>query len=244
MSAFSHCRNLVSFSCGPNVKEISSGMFENCEQLETVQLGSGKIIGGSAFGGCKNLRGIQLPEELEEIRYQAFANCESLMSITIPAGVQRFEHSVFKFCNALQFVFFCGAAPEFEPAAFGWTTTTVYYPANNPTWVEAVFETCEGNITWVGTESTTPPEPVPTEPPTQPTQPTQPTTIPTEPDTQPTDATTSPATKPVVPTTQPAGDGKPAEPKQDTVLWVLIALAAVAVLGGAGYFLFKKFGQK
>jgi len=83
-------------------------------------------IGNSAFYGCTNLKQIVIPDSVTSIYSWAFRSCSGLTSIT-----------------------FSGDAPTFDTNAFRDVTATVYYPANNPTWTEAVRQNYGGNITWV-----------------------------------------------------------------------------------------------
>ena len=61
-----------------------------------------KVIGRSAFFGCVNLDGVELPVGLEQLGERAFRQCTSLQSINIPPMVKSIERHTFRDCVALQ----------------------------------------------------------------------------------------------------------------------------------------------
>ena len=82
-----------------SVETIGFGAFSNYENLQTVtfeqnettgasvQNGSGlKIIGRSAFSGCRSLIEVILPNTVTDLEVYSFAGCDSLTNITIPAS--------------------------------------------------------------------------------------------------------------------------------------------------------------
>ena len=58
-------------------------------------------IGCFAFGGCKRLRTITIPDSVTSIESGAFSGCESLLSITIPDSVTRIGGGAFRGCESL-----------------------------------------------------------------------------------------------------------------------------------------------
>ena len=69
--------------------------------LESVTIpDSVKVIGNSAFYGCKNLKTVILGKGVETIEYQAFCS-SGLESITIPDSVKEISRNVFEFCSEL-----------------------------------------------------------------------------------------------------------------------------------------------
>lgn len=74
-----------------------TGLSES-DTLKTLVLPEGlKSVGG--FNSCPNLRGIILPESLEEILSPAFGECESITSIYIPCNVKTFSGGCFAGCQ-------------------------------------------------------------------------------------------------------------------------------------------------
>jgi len=59
------------------------------------------VIGLSAFGGCRSLTSITLPDSITSIGGAAFTVCESLTSITIADGVTSIEGNAFDACSSL-----------------------------------------------------------------------------------------------------------------------------------------------
>ena len=58
-------------------------------------------IGISAFGGCRRLTSITIPESVTSIGEEAFYGCESLTSITIPESVTSIGNYAFFICTSL-----------------------------------------------------------------------------------------------------------------------------------------------
>jgi len=72
------------------------------EKVEEIILYEGvTFIANHAFGNCKNLKSIELPEELLTIGSGAFHSCESLTSIVIPDSVMEIGGSAFRSCTSL-----------------------------------------------------------------------------------------------------------------------------------------------
>jgi hypothetical protein len=61
-------------------------------------------IGSGAFGGCKSLTTITIPDGVTSIERSTFAYCYNLTSITIPDNVIRIDNSVFQNCSSLTHV--------------------------------------------------------------------------------------------------------------------------------------------
>jgi hypothetical protein len=55
-------------------------------------------IRNDAFGGCRGLTGITIPDSVTAIGFAAFADCRSLNGITIPAGVRPIGDCAFAGC--------------------------------------------------------------------------------------------------------------------------------------------------
>lgn len=59
-------------------------------------------IGSWAFGDCKSLTSVTIPDSVTEIGYSAFSGCSSLTSITIPDSVTSIGDYAFNGCAVLQ----------------------------------------------------------------------------------------------------------------------------------------------
>ena len=173
--AFGRCFSLSSITIPAGVTEIGQDAFEGCDELTSVTFqGPIKTIGKSAFGGlgslrtvtfpsrvgssasiekqafssCPSLESIVIPEGVYSIGYYAFYGCYGLRSVTFPSSLQYLDNA-FTFCRALESITFTGDAPSISNGAFLDVTSTVYYPAGNPTWTADVMQNYGGNLTWV-----------------------------------------------------------------------------------------------
>ncbi|MCD7801605.1 MAG: leucine-rich repeat protein [Clostridiales bacterium] len=70
---------------------IGQAAFVSCENLETVNLGSGlKTIESLAFTNCNSLKSLTFPEGMETFEDTPFSLCESLVEVYIPDSVTNF----------------------------------------------------------------------------------------------------------------------------------------------------------
>lgn len=157
--AFADCKALASIELPESVISIGGEAFSHCGSLQSITIPeSVTSIGYNAFIVCSSLREITLPQGLTELPSDVFFGCSSLKEITIPAGVTRIGDQAFGKCSSLESIIFKGDAPEFlkwyeESEVFYMITADVHYPADNPTWTEAVRRNYGGSITWVPDES-------------------------------------------------------------------------------------------
>ena len=108
-----------------SVRRIGTGAFRRNGRLAEVRLGSGvekicaeafahdgirhidlpsslREIHSRAFGGCRSLTGVKLPESLTLMSRYAFCGCDSMREIIIPGSVQKVRRSVFEYCSGLR----------------------------------------------------------------------------------------------------------------------------------------------
>jgi len=107
-NAFRECQSLTNVWCEANIQTVPSSCWEGCVSLNDVELFNAETISGFAFHNCKNLKAINLPNNLIRIYSQAFLDCESLTHITIPAKVNYIGTSVFNGCRSLHTLEFMG----------------------------------------------------------------------------------------------------------------------------------------
>lgn len=89
---------------------IPSNAFENCKSLKKISFGGqapntiphGVGIGSGAFMGCKELKNIDLPDDLETIKSYTFSACSALTSIRIPDNVRSIGNFAFQACTGLR----------------------------------------------------------------------------------------------------------------------------------------------
>lgn len=60
------------------------------------------IIGPTAFGGCRNLESIEVPDAITEIGGSSFMKCYSLKSFSVPVGVTKIQNGAFNGCSSLE----------------------------------------------------------------------------------------------------------------------------------------------
>ncbi len=91
-----------------------------------------KIIGDSAFSGCKGITSVVIPDSVQEIGLWAFYECKALPHITIPDSVQKIGQSAFEGCTALAAVVIPDSVKEIRSKAFAEciSLTAIVIPAS------------------------------------------------------------------------------------------------------------------
>ena len=95
----------------------------------------------------------QIPDGVETISVNVFSSAGNLRKVTIPSTVKTAESCCF-FCSDIEEFVFLGDAPAVGQQVLDGVTAKVYYPANNPTWTQAIMERMVegpngGKITWI-----------------------------------------------------------------------------------------------
>ena len=133
------------------VTELKKAVFYRCDNLESVVLPEGLVsIATSALSNCPKLKSINLPSTLKTL-----GSCfgfSGFTQLTIPASVVTLDGITFTNCKSLESVTFLGNAPTMGSSVFLGTTTTVYYPQNDPTWDTVKDQNYGGTLTWVAVE--------------------------------------------------------------------------------------------
>lgn len=91
-------KDLVDIVIPKSVKVICPGAFYMCCNLKSVRFEEGselKAIEGYAFQNCHNLQHIDIPEGVMHIRAHAFWCCAQLKDISIPASMKIIDASTF-----------------------------------------------------------------------------------------------------------------------------------------------------
>ncbi len=112
---FADCKNLktVNISSASKLIQLGEGVFQNCVELENIELKKFTTVGNYAFENCSKLRvakleaitssnigiaafrncsslaDVKLSTKLTELKARVFQNCTSLTEITIPANVTK-----------------------------------------------------------------------------------------------------------------------------------------------------------
>ncbi len=147
--AFSGLYMLRTISLPTKMEHIGSGAFAGCQSLENITLPEGiDTIGECLFENCGSLSKIVIPEGVVEIKGCAFAYCSNLKELIIPASVTKLGNCIIEVSNIYR-VTFRGHAPAFSTDTFFDGIVTAYYPFDDPTWTENVWQDYGGNITWI-----------------------------------------------------------------------------------------------
>jgi hypothetical protein len=87
------------------VTRIGEAAFGFCRSLSSVTIPEGITrIGDWAFTGCSNLRSVEIPKGVTSIGRGTFGGCSSLCSVIIPEGVTSIDEKTFFGCNSLSSV--------------------------------------------------------------------------------------------------------------------------------------------
>lgn len=97
-SAFANCDGLISVKIPDSVTNIvkvdftDMGVFEGCDNLQVVFIGSGiTSLTYHSFSGCDNLREIHLKSTIQEIRAYSFDGCEEISVIFYEGKMAEWE---------------------------------------------------------------------------------------------------------------------------------------------------------
>lgn len=156
---YSYRNQITKIVVEDGVTTIGDFAFYQCEMVESVSIGKDvKVIGKNAFYYCNlgKLPEIKLPEGLTTIRYGAFWGCTHLKSMVVPASVTSIDNSAFQYCDRMSMITFKGDFPNMAANGnhfYNLPALTVYYPANNGTWISDVLLQYGNNraVTWIAT---------------------------------------------------------------------------------------------
>jgi len=95
---------------GENVKKIPDYLFDSCNGLTEVDFGSVGEIGAYAFQNCENLQKVELPNAVTAIGTNAFYICIGLKEVTIPESLTTLGSQAFRGCKQLEKISYNAAA--------------------------------------------------------------------------------------------------------------------------------------
>lgn len=110
------------------VEYLANHAFNNCENLEEVDLGRGlKKTNLMSFNFCNELRSISFPDGMEEMTEVCFGVCKKLGEVYIPASVTKFRNMIVSpgLCPDVVIVTPAGSAAEANALKYG-------IPVRNP----------------------------------------------------------------------------------------------------------------
>ncbi len=130
---------------GVTVTSIGNGAFGWCKSLTGVTIpDSVTSIGGSAFYGCTSLTSVTIPDSVTSIGGSAFGNCKSLTNMTIPDSVTLIGNGAFLGCTSLTSVTIPDSVTSIGERAFSECTslTSVTIPDSVTSIGEQAFMGC------------------------------------------------------------------------------------------------------
>lgn len=147
--AFGQCGHLKRAILPEGITAIKEAMFSNCGCLEEVYIPkSVQAIEDYGFSNCVALTKFELPMGLKTIGKEAFSSCGSINNVDIPATVTEIGADAFFYCEDLKKITFRGNEPQIGEECFGFYPVTIYYPAHNTTWKEAIKKDYDGKVAW------------------------------------------------------------------------------------------------
>lgn len=143
--AFQNCLNLQEVQLSEGLLTVESRAFRNCQSLKKLSIPSTvKDIGSQAFEGCVQLEAVVLPEGLLKLGRRAFLSCRSLQRFNVPPRVQTIESETFCSCSGLMEVVFSEGLREISSAAFAncMSLVSVHLPSSLKVICEMAFGAC------------------------------------------------------------------------------------------------------
>ena len=132
------------------VTRIGDLAFGGCRNLTSVEIpNTVKSIGVRAFVECKNLPSIEIPNSVTSIEEQAFSRCDDLTSIEIPNSVTSIGHQAFYNCYRLASVTIGNSVTDIAKEAFyalPALTSITFKGSNPPNSLENVFKAPNENV--------------------------------------------------------------------------------------------------
>lgn len=112
-------RHVIGITLPKSIKTIEADAFSGC-WLEYINFGEGlTTIGESAFSGCKSLKSVVIPDNVQRIEGNAFRRCEGLESIDFGKGLNSIGREAFYSCKSLKSVDIPDNVTKLEHACFG-----------------------------------------------------------------------------------------------------------------------------
>ena len=132
------------------VTRIGDLAFGGCRNLTSVEIpNTVKSIGVRAFVECKNLPSIEIPNSVTSIEEQAFSLCDHLTSIEIPNSVTSIGYQAFYNCYRLASVTIGNSVTDIAKEAFyalPALTSITFKGSNSPKSLENVFKAPNENV--------------------------------------------------------------------------------------------------
>ena len=100
--AFYNQGQLVNVTLPNNEITVGNMAFQNCNNLQSIDMSNIISYGVDAFNNCRKLNSININKKVEELPQDVFYNCKSLEDITIPENVKILGKNAFAYCEGLK----------------------------------------------------------------------------------------------------------------------------------------------
>lgn len=101
------------------VEAIGQCAFEGCKNLRTINLSENiNEIGNSSFSGS-GLRTLNIPQTVTKINSKAFSFCSELTEVRLPVSIKEIGKEAFAGCAKLKYLFIPDGVEKIEGYAFG-----------------------------------------------------------------------------------------------------------------------------
>ena len=108
-------------TCGGHefgVVSVGYKAFYGCSAIESVDLGSVKVVGTKAFANCASLASLTIPGSVSKVGPYAFYGCEALKSLEMPGEGVLVCSGAFGMCTGLESASFTGSGAAIGTKAF------------------------------------------------------------------------------------------------------------------------------
>ncbi len=99
-NAFSNCVNMKRITIPNTVQTIGQAIILGCSKVEFVSIDTSTIPYQFA-DGCRNLKSVELKENIQSINSYAFRNCVNLSNLVLPQNLTSIGASAFQSCRSL-----------------------------------------------------------------------------------------------------------------------------------------------
>ena len=157
---------------GNKIHTIESNTFQDCQNLQEVQLPEGLItIKHNAFLRCYALEEITIPDAVTVIEKQVFSQCEALKRVNLGTQLESIGYHAFNECLALETIICPDETPatlgeEVFPVSDGWGYTAnyrIYVPDAQLETYRTSWSAYWDALSWVPTKVIYPISSMPTE---------------------------------------------------------------------------------
>ena len=148
-SSYSGALSITNELGGCPVTSIGYSAFGSCRALTTVTIpDSVTTIRRCAFYGSFSLARVRIPDSVTTIGDSAFENCSSLTRVTIGSGVTNISFRAFANCRALTTVTIPNSVTTIGVQAFAGCSslTSAYFAGNAPTAVSSTFNNAPATV--------------------------------------------------------------------------------------------------